>query len=43
MGQNAFIKIARKNKKRYLILDNSKDSKDTEKVILNKFMKALNR
>ena len=41
--QNAFIKIAKKNKKRYFILDNSKDSQDIEKIILNKFMKALNK
>ena len=39
--QNAFIKIAKKNKKRYFILDNSKDSKDTEKIILKKFIKIL--
>ena len=41
--QNAFIKIAKKNKKRYFILDNSADSQDIEKIILNKFMKALNK
>ena len=39
--QNAFIKIAKKNKKRYFILDNSKDSKETEKIILNRFIKIL--
>ena len=39
--QNAFIKIAKKNKRRYFVLDNSKDSKDTEKIILNKFIKVL--
>jgi len=32
-AQNAFIKIARKNKKRYFILDNSKDNDDVEKNI----------
>jgi len=42
-AQNAFIKIAKKNKKRYFILDNSKDSKETEKIILNKFIKVLNK
>lgn len=41
--QNAFIKIAKKNKKRYFILDNSKDSKDAEKIILNEFIKVLNK
>ena len=41
--QNAFIKIAKKNKKRYFIIDNSSDSKETEKAILNKFVKVLNK
>ena len=41
--QNAFIKIAKKNGERYFILDNSKDTKEAEKIILNKFMKALNK
>ena len=40
--QDAFIKIAIKNKKRCLILDNSKDTIETEKIILRKFIKALN-
>ena len=35
--QNAFIKIAKKNKKKYVILDNSNDTSDIETVILNKF------
>ena len=39
--QNAFIKIAKQNKRRYFVLDNSNDSKETEKVILNKFLKVL--
>ena len=42
-AQNAFIKIAKKNKKRYFVLDNSKDSKEVEKIILNKFIKVLNK
>ena len=41
--QNAFIKIAKKNKRRYLILDNSKDSRETEKNILKKFIERLNK
>jgi dTMP kinase len=41
--QEAFIKIAKKNKKKYLILDNSKDTIDTEKAILNKFLRVLNK
>jgi len=41
--QNAFIKIARKNAKRYCIVDNSEDSTKTESVILDKFMQFLNK
>ena len=41
--QNAFIKIAKKNKRKYFVIDNSKDSKETEKAILNKFVKVLNK
>lgn len=41
--QNAFIKIAKKNKKRYFILDNSKDSKEVEKIILKKLIKTINK
>ncbi len=33
-AQKAFLKIAKKNKKKYYILDNSTDSKETEKTIL---------
>ena len=40
-AQNAFIKIAKKNKKRYLILDNSNDSENVEKIILNRFIKIV--
>ena len=42
-AQKAFIKIAKKNKTRYFVLDNSKDSKETEKIILNKFIKVLSK
>ena len=42
-AQNAFIKIAKKNKKRYFVLDNSKDSKEVEKIILDKFIKVLHK
>jgi|TARA_Y100000310_G_scaffold147769_1_gene147035 dTMP kinase len=42
-AQKAFIKIAKNNKKRYFILDNSKDSKETEKIILNKFIQVLSK
>ena len=41
--QNAFIKIAKKNKKRYFIIDNSIDSKETEKVIFKRFVDRLNK
>ena len=40
--QNAFIKIAKKNKKRYFIVDNSNDSHEAEKIILKKFVRTLN-
>ena len=35
--QRAFINLARKNKKRFIVVDNSTNSKLTEKIILNKF------
>ena len=37
--QNSFIKLAKKNSKRYYVLDNTVDSKDVEKIIFNKFLK----
>ena len=40
-AQKAFIKIAKKDKTRYLVLDNSNDSDETEKIILNKFIQVL--
>jgi len=39
--QNAFIKIANKNKKRCFVIDNSNDSVVTEKVILEKVISRL--
>ena len=39
--QKAFIKIAKTNTKRYIILDNSKDSPEVEKIILKKITKLL--
>ena len=41
--QNAFIRIAKENKRRYLILDNTKDSHEAEKNILKKFIEKLNK
>jgi len=40
-AQKAFIEIAKKNKKRYLVIDNSKDTTDTEKIIFKKFIELL--
>ena len=42
-AQNAFIKIAKKNKRKYSILDNSKDSGEVEKAILKRFNKVLEK
>ena len=42
-AQKAFIKIAKRNKTRYFVLDNSKDSDETEKIILNKFIQVLSK
>ena len=41
--QKAFIKIAKKNKKKYIILDNSNDSNSVEKIILKKILIRLNK
>jgi dTMP kinase len=41
--QKAFVRIAKKNKRRYIVLDNSKDSNDIEQIILKKFMKHIKR
>ena len=41
--QNAFIKIAKKNTRKYCIVDNSKDSTEAESIIFNKFMQFLNK
>ena len=41
--QNAFIKIANKDKRRCFILDNSKDSDSIEKIILEKILSRLNK
>jgi dTMP kinase len=41
--QRSFIKIAKKNKKRYFLIDNSKDSPEVEKIIFNKFIKIFNK
>ncbi len=41
--QKAFIKIALSNQKRYVLLDNSEDSSELEKVILKKFLSKFNK
>ena len=41
--QKAFISIAKKNKKKYFIIDNSNDSPDVEKRIYNKFIEILKK
>tara|TARA_Y100000590_G_scaffold372612_1_gene435769 strand:+ start:4023 stop:4691 length:669 start_codon:yes stop_codon:yes gene_type:complete len=38
--QRSFIKIAKSNKKRYIVLDSSVDTPKTEKIIYEKFMKV---
>ena len=42
-AQNAFINLAKRNKKRCFILDNSRDTAEIEEVILKKFNKALEK
>ena len=39
--QNSLLKEARKNKRRYFVVDNSKDSPSIEKIIFDKFNKLL--
>ena len=39
--QNTFIDIAKKNPKKYLILDTSIDTRETEKIIFKKFISKL--
>ena len=41
--QKAFIKISKNNKKRYMLIDNSNDTPDVEKIIFSKFMELLNK
>ena len=43
IAQNAFLKIAKRDKKRYFILDNSKDTSDVEKAIFDKFINFLKK
>ena len=42
-AQKAFIKIAKKNKKRYFVVDNSEDTKNVERIIFNKFLSLVQK
>ena len=39
--KKAFLLLAKKNKKKYFIIDNSRDTKETENLIFKKYMKLL--
>ena len=41
--QKAFLKIAKTDKKKYIIIDNSLDTPETEKIIFEKFIKVFNK
>tara|TARA_B100001179_G_scaffold81313_1_gene57434 strand:+ start:337 stop:984 length:648 start_codon:yes stop_codon:yes gene_type:complete len=41
--QSAFIKISKTNKRKYIVLDNSKDTNYTENLIFNKFIKIIKK
>ena len=41
--QNAFMKIAKKNKKRCIIVDTSEDNKKAENIIFDKFLKIYKK
>ena len=41
--QKAFLEIAKTDKNKYIIVDNSLDTLETEKVIFNKFIKIFNK
>ena len=41
--QKAFLKIAKTDKNKYIIIDNSLDTLETEKVIFKKFIKTFNK
>ena len=40
--QKAFIKIAKTNKKKYIVVNNTNDTSLAEKIIFDKFIKILN-
>ena len=41
--QNSFIKIAKRKRNKYFILDNSKSTSDIENIIFRKFIRTLNK
>ena len=41
--QKAFLKIAKTDKKKYIIINNSLDTPDTEKIIFKEFIKVFNK
>jgi len=41
--QKAFIKISKSNKRKYIVIDNSNDTPQVEKIIFDKFMKLLRK
>ena len=41
--QRAYINIAKTNNKRYVVLDTSKDTVETEKIIFRKFINVLKK
>jgi len=41
--QNSFIKIAKRKRNKYFILDNSKNTSDIENIIFRKFIRTLNK
>ena len=41
--QKAFLKIAKTDKKKYIIVDNSLDTSKTEKIIFKRFIEVFNK
>ena len=41
--QKSFLRIAKSDKKKYVVIDNSHDSPETEKIIYKKFIKVFNQ
>ena len=39
--QKAFVNIAKKNKKKYIVINTTKDTTEAEKIIFNEFIKRL--